>query len=118
MFENFTSEDLKRLRDEEKRQKRRFSIYIDEEDYHKIEETSSANGITKNKVINDFLKTCLQIVDEVGDYIIEKELETLLELVDMKTTKQNVYKLHSLLSDLNLIKTVRQTIEQGGTEND
>jgi hypothetical protein len=117
MFENFTSDDLKRLRDEEKRQKKRFSIYIDEEDYHKIEETSSANGITKNKVINDFLKTCLKIVGEVGDYIREKDLDTLLQLVDMKTTKQNVYKLHSLLSDLHLIKTIKDTIGEGGTEN-
>ena len=118
MFENFKSEDLKRLRDDEKRQKRRFSIYIDEEDYHKIEETSSANGITKNKVINDFIKTCLVILDEVGEYIKEKDLDTLLQLVDMKTTKQNVYRLHSLLSDLHLIKTVRDTIREGGTKND
>jgi hypothetical protein len=88
-----------------------FSFQLDAESWHRIAETAALNGVSKSMIMRDFVKTCLAIVDESGQYLKDVELKSLLKLVDMPATKTNVYRFNQLLHDFGLIKALQDTLE-------
>ena len=86
------------------------TVRLDDETMHKVSYISARNCLSKNKVINDFIKSSLRVLDALGQVIWDDDIKT-FKGVELAATKLKVLDLHCLLQTLEHMRKETEEVQ-------